>query len=66
MKDEHVNCPILVRKVKTRGETNLLLIPVPLCLLPLLRAPAAATPPFLPLALQKLNPCSFISVLQKK
>ena len=48
------------------GRRNLLLIPVSLCLLLLLRAPAAAIPPVLPLALQKLNTRSYISMLQKK
>ena len=66
MKDEQVNCPTLVRKVKMRAKINLLLIPVSLCLLLFLRAPAAAIPPFLPLALQKLNTRSYISMLQKK
>jgi hypothetical protein len=65
MKDERVNCPILVREVKNERNTNLVLIPVSLCLL-LLLTPPAAIPPFLPLALQKLKPAQLHQHASKK
>jgi hypothetical protein len=65
MKDERVNCPILVREVKNERNTNLVLIHVSLCLL-LLLTPLAAIPPFLPLALQKLKPAQLHQHASKK
>jgi hypothetical protein len=48
MKDEQVNCPIIVRKLKMRGEKENKPVADSCILVP-------AIPPFLPLALQKLN-----------